>query len=72
VTFGLLLSLQNYFYMDGIHEQSLFQHVTCMLNFRRGNETKASNTEAVPWGYKPTSRLAHKPWAHFTAAAEFN
>jgi len=43
-----------------------------MLNFRRGNETKASNTEAVPWGYRPTSRLAHKPWAHFTAAAEFN
>jgi len=43
-----------------------------MQNFRTGNDTKASNTEAVPWGYRPTSGLAHKPWAHFTAAAEFN
>jgi len=58
--------------MDGIHKQSLFQRVTCMQNFRTGNDMKASNTKAVPWGYRPTSGLAHKPWAHFTAAAEFN
>jgi hypothetical protein len=71
VTFGLLLSLQNYSSLDGIYEQSLFQRVTCMQNFRTGNDTKASNTELVPWGYRP-SGLAHKPWAHFTAVAEFN
>jgi len=33
---------------------------------------KASNKEAVLWGYRPTSGLAHKPWAYFTAAAEIN
>jgi len=43
-----------------------------MQNFRTGNDMKASNKEAVLWGYRPTSGLAHKPWAYFTAAAEIN
>jgi hypothetical protein len=32
-----------------------------MQHFKTGNNMKASNTEAAPWGYGPTSQLAHKP-----------